>query len=38
MKAMLYNEAGGPEVLQYSDVADPDEQPETIPPGARVGA
>ncbi|MDH3752395.1 MAG: zinc-binding dehydrogenase [Acidimicrobiia bacterium] len=24
MKAMLYHEAGGPEVLQYSDVADPE--------------
>lgn len=24
MKAMFYNEAGGPEVLQYSDVADPE--------------
>ena len=24
MKAVLYHEAGGPEVLQYTDVADPE--------------
>ena len=24
MKAMLYNEVGGPEVFQYTDVADPE--------------
>ena len=27
MKAMLYNEAGGPEVLRYTDVADPEPGP-----------
>ena len=27
MKAMLYHEAGGPEVLTYTDVDDPDPGP-----------
>ncbi len=30
MKAMLYHEAGGPEVLQYTDVADPEPGPADV--------
>lgn len=30
MKAMLYREAGGPEVLQYVDVADPEPDPADV--------
>ncbi len=30
MKAVLYHEAGGPEVLRYCDVADPDPGPADV--------